>query len=638
VSSQNTSFNVMVEKNITNLAVSPNMHWVGEGYGVSLSATITPSLTPAVYTWNCTGTGGQAPLVTSLGSASVIFATWGNNTCNVTAANNVSAAHTSAVIMVLQTINRLGVNGLPANSTLFVPINQDPGVVANCSTQFMVNYTWSVLKNGALFPGSYLQTAWWEANSTHLPFHFTTVGPYELHINASNAISSRTIVINVEAQEKIVHLMLHANTTSVTAGSVVLLEVTRDTGTSPVYQWRLNGTALTNVGNVATLEHTFHAAGVYVMEVRASNQINWEVVNATVVVQNPVQNIVVNTSSALTFDLNHPYIVKNQTINFQVHVMNGTSPVYEWKVLSPSGQTSVPGAALTQVFSQVGEYVLTVVVWNDVSNDSRTFHLHVEVPIASLNISVNPAMFVSTGQLVTFTGVPNSAATPVVYSWSMNGQTVATGVTYTFSFPAAGTYVLQLLAHNNISSQQQLVQVEVLDPVSGLQLSGCGVTQRAGVATTLTGSAQGTNVTYAWSVQLPTGNLTFQGPSLPMTFPAEGAYLVTLVVENKVGRDELSCDVEVQDTITNVVVTILHPPIDYIFTHQNVTFKVTGKSPSSLVYNFFLIFLIFKYLLYQSIKTTSVMHSIGDEMVEIFHFSTDHVRRIIRCFNLYCCR
>ena len=570
VSMENVSLEVVVEEEVSSIALTADHPVTSEGSSVHLSAVHSQG-TDVEYTWQC---GSHPSYQTSVNSTSVVFNTWGLHTCNISATNNVSSQHASMDIRVLQTITSLGIKNWNASGTLYVPTNKQPGVEAECNTNFGVNFTWHVMKAGAV-----LNTG----DGGVLTYTFPTVGQYELRLKAQNAISSLNISVPVEALEEITNLQLTANATNVVVGDGIELTADIATGTNAEIEWAVNSMPLSSVRGFMSFPYTFTSAGSFVIEVIVSNVLNTQTDNVTILVQYPIQNIYFSTS----MDISHPYVAQNQQFDFQANVSQGSSPVYQWTVQSPTVQHIVTGSLLSQTFNETGTYNILVIVSNAVSQENQTFSVYVERAITSLNMTVNPSTISATGDVVTFQGQPNADAVPVDYTWTVDGQTFSTPM-LTHTFNAAGFYGIKLLAHNNISWLEARETLEVQDPVTGLLMSDCNVTRQVGVSSTLSATAQGTNVSFSWIIQLPTQNRTSLGPILTLTFPVEGIYPVHLLAGNKVKQETLTCHVKVQNAIANVAVSIDNPPVNYIFTNQNVTFVVTGDylTNASYIWNF----------------------------------------------------
>ncbi|XP_076458276.1 polycystin-1-like [Babylonia areolata] len=566
VSSQNATFDVVIEEAVSALTLTADKPVTSEGSSVRLTADHSQG-TDVIYTWQC---GFQPPYNTSSPTTHIAFTSWGLHNCSVVAANNVSSQQATLDIQVLENITSLGVKNLTAGSMLYIPINRSAGVEVECNTYFKVNFTWSVMKAGAV-----IRTE----NGPLLTYTFTTPDYYNLTLVAINAISSLTVNIRVEALEEISNLRLTSNDTTVLVGDGVQLTATTDSGSYPKFEWFVDGVLQQNVSGWQSFPISFNSAGSYVIEVSATNPLSSLSANFSILVQYPVQNIHLNTS----LDMGHPFVSQYSTLTFQSSISQGSDPVFHWTVDSPSSKQTHIGRTLKQIFSETGDYSILLVVSNTVSQENRTFEVHVEKAITSLNLSVSPSTAVATGTQLSFVGTSNSDAFPVSYDWTIHGQNY-TGSSQSQSFSAPGFYSIKLLAFNNISLLEEKETIEVQDPVTGLQMSDCNMTRQVAVTSTLSATAQGTNISFSWIVQLPTQNRTSLGPTLTLVFPTAGSYPVHVLAGNKVRQETLTCTVLVQEPVANVAVHVDDPTIDYIFTNQNVTFRITGDYLTDAVY------------------------------------------------------
>ncbi|XP_070182767.1 polycystin-1-like [Littorina saxatilis] len=559
VSRMNATLDLLVEEKISSLNVTADNSVTSEGASVQLTVFHTEGMN-VEYSWQCDSQAAQA---TSVNTTAVIFPTQGLYSCNVTATNNVSFQQVSISIKVLQTISSLGVKDLAPNTTLYVPVGKTPSVEVDCNTYFEVNFTWNIMEDGAVI---------FFTNGTTLSYVFKAVDDYELRLEAVNAVSQKTVIVQVKALEEITNLRLSSNTTAMTVGAGVELSADIDNGTNPSYRWSLNNMSWTIVANQSNFSHALTSAGTYIVEVTVSNQLSAQTANVTILVQYPVQNIQFTTS----LDFQHPYVSQNERITFCANVSQGSDPKFKWTVESPSRSVvNYTDDSLPQSFAETGKYSIQLVVSNTVSDINRNITVYVEKAINSLNLTVKPNTAVATGTTVRLWAEHNKDSTPVTYTWTVEGHNYSTEA-LKHTFQSAGFYILKLAAENNISRIEVNKTVQVEDPPTALRMADCNMTRRAGL-TTLSATAQGTSVSFSWTVQLSSGNITTMGSSLTMKFPAGGSYPVHLLARNNVNNDSLTCMLKVQNDIANVSVQITDPTVDYIFTNQNVTFLATGS-------------------------------------------------------------
>lgn len=133
------------------------------------------------------------------------------------------------------------------------------------------------------------------------------------------------------------------------------------------------------------------------------------------------------------------------------------------------------------------------------------------------------------------------------YDWIIDGQTVGTEPTYTFTAEDAGTYYLLLRVTNPTGSDEEEMRIEVLDllpPVISFPEAVDGIiTATAGNPTVITPSvANGEGATYAWSLD---GASAGSESTYTFTGDVVGDHKLSLSVENEDGKDEATVTLRV---------------------------------------------------------------------------------------------
>lgn len=133
------------------------------------------------------------------------------------------------------------------------------------------------------------------------------------------------------------------------------------------------------------------------------------------------------------------------------------------------------------------------------------------------------------------------------YEWIIDGRTVGTEPSYTFTAETSGTYYLLLRVTNPTGSDEEEMRIEVLElapPAITFPEAVEGViTAAAGRTTVITPSvANGEGATYAWSLD---GEAAGDQPTYTFTGDAAGDHKLSLSVENEDGSDEAAVTLRV---------------------------------------------------------------------------------------------
>ena len=215
-------------------------------------------------------------------------------------------------------------------------MNRDPSIEVDSNTIFMVNFTWDIMLNQAVV--KHYESNWMDSNYTILTHTFDQINSYVIRLTATNAITAITVEIDVEVEQDVTHLDIRPNATAVNTSSTVYMEAIMDTGTNPVYAWKLDGVDYHQTAG--SFEHTFPSPGTYVFEVTASNEVSTMTKNITILVEDPINDVLLHPDSSL--NLSQPYITEGTVATIKANVSSGSDPEYSWHVVTPSYQTTFP--------------------------------------------------------------------------------------------------------------------------------------------------------------------------------------------------------------------------------------------------------------------------------------------------------
>jgi PKD repeat protein len=210
--------------------------------------------------------------------------------------------------------------------------------------------------------------------------------------------------------------------------SVTFTATPTNGGTTPSYQWKVNGT---NVGtNSATYTTTTLTTGQAVTCVMTSNLSG--------VTGNPA------TSNAITMTVTASVtpavaiaasptgaICAGTSVTFTATPTNGgATPVYQWKVNGVNAGTNSTAFSTTTLTN--GQIVTCVLTSNAICASTTTatssgITMIVNTPVTpSVSIVASPTGAVCTGASVTFTATPTNGGTTPVYQWKVNGVNAGT--------------------------------------------------------------------------------------------------------------------------------------------------------------------------------------------------------------------
>jgi hypothetical protein len=237
--------------------------------------------------------------------------------------------------------------------------------------------------------------------------------------------------------------------------SVTFTATPTNGGTTPAYQWKLNGT---NVGtNATTYTNASLSNNDVVTVVMTANNVCQTSATAngnsitTTVTNNVTPAVAIASSDA------DNSICSGASVTFTATPTNGgTTPAYQWKLNGTNvGTNATTYTSTTLANSDIVSVVLTA---NNVCQTSATANGNNITTIVLNNLTPSVVIASSdadnsicSGTSVTFTATPTNGGTTPAYQWQLNGSNVGTNsVTYTNSTLATGDLVKVTMTANNV--------------------------------------------------------------------------------------------------------------------------------------------------------------------------------------------
>ncbi|REK49218.1 MAG: hypothetical protein DWQ48_07985, partial [Bacteroidetes bacterium] len=340
-----------------------------------------------------------------------------------------------------------------ANSAVSVSISESAN---NICAGDNVTFT-AVPTNGGLSP-SYQ----WQVNGTNVGLDQDTYSSSSLSngdvvtciltssitCTTGNPATSNSVVMAVNPILNVsVSITADPSTSACTGESVAFLATPVNGGSSPSYQWQVNGTnvgtnsalyvsSTLNDGDVVTCILTSNAAPCAVGSPATSNALTMSVSNSV-----PVSVSISTTATT---------ICDGQSLTFTSAASNeGTSPFYNWQVngvdvneFDPTFTTS--SLQNGDVVRLILESSLGCATNNPDTSNEITITVVANLPVSvSIAASANP---VCAGDNVTFTAIPTNGGSTPTYQWKVNGFNVGTNSnTYSSSTLTSGDLVTCVL-------------------------------------------------------------------------------------------------------------------------------------------------------------------------------------------------
>jgi hypothetical protein len=425
------------------VSISTSNTSVCAGTSVTFTATTTNTGTSPVYQWkvngNNVGTNSSTFSSSTLANSDIV-------TCSFTSTSPCSGTSTVSSNSLTMTVNTLQAPSVSIVAT-------SSSICAGQSVTFTATptnggaspvYQWT--KNGApVGTNASTYTSSTLANGDIIVCQLTSNATC---LSASTASSNGiTMVVGSNATPTIT--VATANTTICTGTTVNFTSTITNGGTSPVYQWKVNGT------NVGSNSNTFSSASL-----QSGDVVTCQLTSSETCVSSPnatsnALSILVNPSvtPSVSISATATAICSGQSVTFTAAPVNGgASPSYQWKL--NGGNVGTNTATYTNAGLASGD-IITVVMTSSAA--CPTIATATATPITmTVGTAVTPTISIAAtatticaGTSVTFTATASNGGTSPAYQWKVNGTNAGTNsATFTSSTLANNATVTCVLTSN----------------------------------------------------------------------------------------------------------------------------------------------------------------------------------------------
>jgi PKD repeat protein len=395
-----------------------------------------------------------------------------------------------------------------------------------------------------VFPGGVPSTST-EQNPTVL---YANPGVYNVSLTVTNPAGNNTAT---KTNYITVSTIPIPNFTAAVNGATVTF--TNSTTGASSYTWNF-GDGQTSTQTNPT--HTYTSNGTFTVTLTANNACGPGTITKTVTIAvAPTANFSASPLSGCA----------NLVVNFTNTSSFATS--YNWSF--PGGAPSSSTAQNpTVTYSAAGTYDVTLIVSNNVGNDTLFFDDYIDVdalPSVSFTKSVS-------GTTVTFT---NNSSNANSYLWNFGDGNTSTATNPVHTYAGDGVYTVSLSATNDCGTQSSAQTVVIVTPptagFSANVTSGC-----LPLTVNFINQSSANATSFNW--EFPGGNpssSTAQNPSV--TYNAAGTYTVTLTVSNAAGNNTV--------TQTNYIAVNTTPTAGFTKTVNGLSVNFTNTSSNATSYS-----------------------------------------------------
>ncbi|HWB62029.1 MAG TPA: T9SS type A sorting domain-containing protein, partial [Chitinophagales bacterium] len=507
-SSSTSSFTVSVtQSSAAGVSISASQSTICSGANVTFTASPSNGGSSPTYQWKLNGNnvGSNASTYSnaSLANSDVVTC---NMTSNGTCVSPLSANSNSVTMTVNQAVT----------PSVSIASGSGSSICAGQSVTFTAtptnggsspSYQWKV--NGSnVGSGSSTYTTSSLANGDVVSVSMTSNATCATPTSATSNSITISVVSNATPS---VSIAANTGNTICSGQSVTFTATPTNGGTSPTYQWKLNGG---NVGsNSATYTNASLANGDQVSVQMTSNSACVSTSNATSNTITMSVGSAVAPSVSIVSNVGNS-ICSGQSVTFTATPANGGgSPGYQWynngNVINGAISATYTSATLAN-----GD-VISVVMTSSSSCASPSTATSNGITMAvsssgtaSVGISSSLGGSICTGQIPTFTASPVNGGSSPTYQWMINGSNVngATGATFTPASLNNGDAVsVQMTSNSTCVSQPTVTSLALA--ISVVQGGAALVSVSSDQGNSI---CEGTNVTFTATPVNGGGSPTYQ--------------------------------------------------------------------------------------------------------------------------------
>ncbi|XP_029354299.1 polycystin-1 isoform X2 [Echeneis naucrates] len=463
----------------------------------------------------------------------------------VTAENDIETAQASIFLFVQRELEGLqilaedvegGVRGL--DGCCFAT-NHVLHLQAGLKEGTNMTFTWNIIRELDPLSSSF------NKSGKSVEINFSMPGPCDVFLRAANLLGqlsvNRTIYFLEPARG--VHLQISNNPVVVNAPTN--LTIFTKEGSDLQYHWSVNGD--TQPWNKYWLTHTFNSPGQKNVTVEVFNKVSSEIVTEIISVQEVISGLTFTATNVT----GQNYVATGVSVSLQGEVLTGTNVTWMWLFEGKMER----GRKTSVIFQEPKTAIVTLNATNDVSGQVISREFFVQDKIQGLELRAS-AQIVGVKEKVEFT-VFFAAGSDVSLILSISGDvTLFPQPNQTFShvFRRVDTYMVNLTAHNQVSSKRRHLQVEVMEPVSGLSLLGSCTAIPVGVKKPFVASIKtGKPVSFLWTFDLHNLHWASHIGNEPQVFyMPEEAGLLTIYLKaiNALNSQNITKHILVQNRLT----------------------------------------------------------------------------------------
>lgn len=447
------------------------------------------------------------------------------NVC-VSVNNTISFMEACAEMFVYQEIE-----DLTAESSSPTELHSPTTVWARLASGNNITWTFS-MGDGTIYTTS----------EPHMSHGYIKDGNYTVNVTAANAVSSGWTILPV--QVFVFQVVRMEPSGCVQERTPVTFQAwVSGNSSAHLYEWSFGDGSPneTHQGN-PRVSHIYRTSGNYhlslllssgVNKASKANFFNWVCVQPAL------------TNFSLTLEKSH-YAV-GEEIQFQVRAEPEFNYSYQWDFGREEDSVLIHGSGnVVTMYKTPGHYIVTVIVFNNISTSNTSFVIEVLMPVGPLVIQHNGTKYNNLTLRAPYAFTTSSLASNVTYVWNFGDGNVLTGQNILHTYNISGNYNITLTAANTVSRNHTTLPVAVLAPICGLTVNASLVNVPLNASVHFEAQMEeGDGVRFSW-ILCDRCTPILGTHTMFYTFRSVGTFNIIVTAENDVGTAQASIFLFVQ--------------------------------------------------------------------------------------------
>ena len=413
---------------------------------------------------------------------------------------------------------------------------------------------------------------------------FGKIGESNVTVTLLDSLDNSTLlsaVSKVTINQRITEVEVVADANPLATGVEHEFVANKKSGSGTIYYSFDMGDGTVFFGTEMTIRHSYDQVGTYDVRVTVSNNISEVSSSISVETLDPVTELELETV---------PPTLQGETVTFTAAISSGTNAQFQYYINGEEQQVQDTGE-MQYLCSELGQYNITITVFNAVSRQYRSFMLYV-VDSTTLDIllfGIDKCVEVDISATYTANMI-HFKPEILYYEWEFgDGETTSEegAVSVDHTYTTVGKFSLQVTASDDFGNQTSTsTEICTQERITGFTASHNGPIplQKEGIVTVEMSSAiaTGTDVKYKWDFQ-DGGEFETENGEYEFETAEAKTYSIEVTAYNDVNSEQSVLEMLVCETISGLIIQ-QSASNGYVAVDEAQNYQVSLVSGSHLQY------------------------------------------------------